>query len=1162
MKSDPARTDHRAALRIVGIYALFASLWIYLSDNVVALFTRDPAILLRINVFKGLLFIIVTATLLFQLIARHFRKSRLLEEDRQANQNLISSLVEGTTDAIFVKDLQGRYLLFNSAAVNVTGKSSAEVIGKDDTFLFAEEEAAAIMAGDRRVMDAGRVMTYEDYLTAADGTNRIFLATKGPIFDSTGKVSGLFGISRDITEHELAEEALQESERRYRSLFENMLDGYAYCRMIFDEQCLASDFIYLAVNDSFTRLTGLSGVVGKKVTEVIPGVRESVPELFEIYGRVALSGRPEKFEINFEPLQSCLSISVYSPQPEHFVAVFDNVTERKRAEETQQATIELLRICNESVGSRELMRNLTLYFQRLTGCEAIGVRLREGEDFSYFETRGFPAEFVLVENSLCALDQAGEIVRDNVGHPAYECMCGNILCGRTDPSLPFFTARGSFWSSCTTELLASTTDADRQTRTRNRCNGEGYESVALIPLRAGGETFGLFQFNDRRRDRFTTDQVARLEDLVAYVAIALAKLKADDALMESSQFSQQIISNAEVGVIVCGPDLRYQVWNPYMEMLTGLASADILGRHPLEFFPFLRETGLYEILERSLAGQLCPPVDVPYQSHYNGRSGWASVSYAPLRNTKDEIIGVIGTVRDITERKRAQQELEEATYRLQLATASGHLGIWDRDILSDVLVWDDRMYEIYGIGRDSFSCCFAAWRALLHPDDAAAALEANRAALSGERVYDTEFRIVLPDGTVKHIKANGVVIRDGDGRAIRMIGLNQDITQQKHMEDQLRQSQKMEAIGQLAGGVAHDFNNILTVIYGYCHMMQASMERDSPYRSKVAQVLAAAERAANLTRSLLAFSRKQEMNQQPVSLNDIIQNVGKLLARIIGEDIQMRTVLSANPVKIFADSGQIEQVLMNLAANARDAMPGGGLLIIETEHKEIAEDFIHAHGYGVAGRYVVMSVSDTGAGMDRDTSKKIFDPFFTTKEVGKGTGLGLSIVYGVIKQHNGYIDVYSEQGKGTTFRIYLPLYQGDHHDIEQEAAPDFPSAGTETILLAEDDASIRQLTDSLLGKFGYKVILAENGEEAVEKFRDHHERIGLIVMDMIMPRKSGTEAYQEIRELSPDVKVLFISGYNPDFLRLKGVVSSNEEVLAKPFQPLDFIRKVRCLLDS
>ncbi len=481
------------------------------------------------------------------------------------SQNLINSLIEGTTDAIFVKDRQGRYLLFNSAAANVVGKSAAEVIGHDDSALFSAEEAEAIMAGDRRVMEAGRVMTYKDYLTAADGTYRTFLATKGPTFDEAGEVSGLFGISRDITQRDQAEEALRESEKRYRSLFEHMLEGYAHCRMLYDEHGAPVDFVYINVNDSFERLTGLTDVVGKRITELLPGVRESSPELFEIYGRVASTGKPERFEINFEPLKRWLSISVYSPEQEHFVAFFDDITERKRAEETREATIELLRICNGADSKRELMRGLTLFFQRLTGCEAVGVRLKEGDDFPYYETRGFSEEFVLAENRLCAFDQAGEMVRDSVGHPVYACMCGNIISGRFDPAKPFFTSHGSFWTGSTTELLASTTDEERQAKTRNRCNGEGYESVALVPLCSHGETFGLFQFNDRRRGRFTAEKIALLESLVAYVAIALAKLQVDEALLESSQFSRQIIDSAEEGMIVYGRDMRYQVWNPFME---------------------------------------------------------------------------------------------------------------------------------------------------------------------------------------------------------------------------------------------------------------------------------------------------------------------------------------------------------------------------------------------------------------------------------------------------------------------------------------------------------------------------------------------------------------------------------------------------------------------
>jgi CheY-like chemotaxis protein len=268
------------------------------------------------------------------------------------------------------------------------------------------------------------------------------------------------------------------------------------------------------------------------------------------------------------------------------------------------------------------------------------------------------------------------------------------------------------------------------------------------------------------------------------------------------------------------------------------------------------------------------------------------------------------------------------------------------------------------------------------------------------------------------------------------------------------------------------------------------------------------------------------------------------------------------PLRVFADSGQIEQVLMNLAANARDAMLNGGILTIATEVQEIDESFIQAYGYGAVGKYVVLSVSDTGKGMDSETSKKIFEPFFTTKDVGKGTGLGLAIVYGVVKQHNGYIKVYSEPEKGTTFRIYLPqVYEEDADNIE-EPAQDYPRMGSETILVAEDDANIRELSESILIKFGYEVILAHDGADAVEKFKANSDKIAVIVMDMIMPKKSGKEAYEEIRKVRADVKILFMSGYSPDLLHDRGIFDSSEEVLIKPIHPLDLVRKVRAVLDN
>jgi two-component system, cell cycle sensor histidine kinase and response regulator CckA len=712
-----------------------------------------------------------------------------------------------------------------------------------------------------------------------------------------------------------------------------------------------------------------------------------------------------------------------------------DITKRKWDEETREATIELLRVCNEAGSERELMRELTGFFHRLTGCEAVGVRLRECDDFPYYETHGFPEEFVLLENSLCARDQKGELIRDYTGHPAYDCMCGNVLSGRFDPSKPFFTRRGSFWSSCTTDLLATTSDADRQAKTRNRCNGEGYESVALVPLRSRGETLGLFQFNDRRKGRFSAEKIAIYEELVAYVAIALAKLKAEEELQETSQ-------------------------------------------------------------------------------------------------------------------------------RLQLAVSSGQLGIWDWNIINNILVWNDRMFELYGLSQDGFRMSLAAWEKCLHPDDLAMAVEETRRALNSEKECNLEFRIMHPDGSIKYLKSNALVIRDENGSAVRMTGINQDVTEQKSMEEQLRQSQKMEAIGQLAGGVAHDFNNILTAIYGYCSVLQMKVGMDAAFRPEIDHIYAAAERAANLTKSLLAFSRKQLMTPRAVNLNDIIMNLGKFLTRIIGEDIHFKTLLTGKPLTIFADSGQIEQVLMNLAANARDAMPEGGLLTIGTESLELDECFVHAHGYGAPGKYAVISISDTGKGMDAMTAKKIFEPFFTTKEVGKGTGLGLAIVYGVVKQHNGFVNVYSEPESGTTFRVYLPHVSAEIRVDEVENALDFSPMGDETVLVAEDDTLIRELVESILRKSGYRVISAFDGMDAIEKFKANLEKVDIIIMDMVMPKMSGREAYGEIRKLRPDVKLLFISGYSPDLLHSRGFLDTGEEVLIKPFPPQELVRKVRAMLDS
>lgn len=385
--------------------------------------------------------------------------------------------------------------------------------------------------------------------------------------------------------------------------------------------------------------------------------------------------------------------------------------------------------------------------------------------------------------------------------------------------------------------------------------------------------------------------------------------------------------------------------------------------------------------------------------------------------------------------------------------------------------------------------------------------------------------------------------------------------QNKALEEQLRQSQKMEAIGMLAGGVAHDFNNILTVIMGYANLLGLGGALNEKQREAAEQIISSSEKAAQLTSGLLAFSRKQVLDVRQADLNDIVHKVQKFLGRVIGEDVKLICTQHNAQLPVNVDSGQIEQVLINLATNARDAMPNGGMLTIETWLQHIDSQFIHSHGYGEPGLYALMTISDTGAGMDEETCSKIFEPFFTTKVVGKGTGLGMAIVYGIVKQHSGFINVYSEPGEGTAFKVYLPISASENDAINVAKEQSVPPRGTETILLAEDDATVNKLVTTILTQFGYEVIQAVDGQDAIDKFIANSENIKLILMDMIMPNKNGKEAYEEIRQIRPNVKVLYSSGYTADFIQSRGVKEEGAELIMKPVQPMELLRKIREMLD-
>ncbi|HUP25838.1 MAG TPA: ATP-binding protein [Thermoanaerobaculia bacterium] len=391
--------------------------------------------------------------------------------------------------------------------------------------------------------------------------------------------------------------------------------------------------------------------------------------------------------------------------------------------------------------------------------------------------------------------------------------------------------------------------------------------------------------------------------------------------------------------------------------------------------------------------------------------------------------------------------------------------------------------------------------------------------------------------------------------------LRAEIDQTRRLEEQVRQSQKMEAIGTLAGGVAHDFNNLLTIVLGYSEVVLAQIDTADPLRIPINEIKNASERAASLTRQLLAFSRQQVLESKVLDLNAIVANIEKMLQRVIGEDISLTTVLEPNLGKVRADPGQIDQIVLNLAVNAREAMPRGGHLTLETSNVELDQSYTADHVEVQPGEYVMLAVSDTGCGMDATTRARAFDPFFTTKPQGKGTGLGLATVFGIVKQSGGHIWVYSEPGKGTTFKVYLPLLEDEPTSSRPRAQPSAPS-GTETILVVEDEAAVRKIAVFALESYGYTVLQGSHGQEAIELCEQYSGEIHLLISDVIMPELGGREVADRALALRPEMRVLFLSGYTDDTIVRHGVLHEHVAFLQKPFTPGSLARKVREVLGS
>ncbi|WP_083927859.1 PAS domain S-box protein [Desulfobacter curvatus] len=1419
------------------------------------------------------------------------------------------------------------------------------------------------------------------------------------------------------------------------------------------------------------------------------------------------------------------------------------LAEYKRIEKEQLMILDALQSVNEIDDLDELIYAILTWMKKWSGCEAVGIRLQEGDDFPYYITSGFPEQFVKLEKHLCSYDKDGSLMRDDDGNPMIECMCGNVIRGRFDPSKNFFTSDGSFWSNCTTKLLSETTDADRQARTRNRCNGFGYESVALIPLRTAGETFGLMQFNDHGEGKFSAGNIATYRRVADHVASSLAKLKAVASLKKSEEQLKAIVENTQDAIGVSQNSHHLFVNTAYVNLF-GYRQPEELIRKPI--LELIGEQERDRVKDFMIARENGGHVNNCYQTKGLKQDGTefdmeVTVSrYGAANDRKNLVI-----LRDITERIKTEEKMRRQKYFLEKAQEIGKIGTWELDIESNTLVWTDENYKIFGVPRET-DLTYERFLDCIHPDDLEYVDNAWRAAVSG-KPYDIEHRINA-NGTVKWVREKAKLEFDSKGKCIRGIGVTQDITQKKqkekiqsvklrladyasshtsrellqkfldeaeslaeseigfyhlidenqktlslqawstntlknmcteyvkeehypiaeagvwgdsfrkrkplvyndyqtlphkaglpeghapvirlltvpvlrggnvvailgvgnkrtnytgqdieivkevadisweaislkksnetlqeseqrfrtlfeqapigidlvspegipthvnkalvdllgysedelcanqfitwtHPEDinnslesvrqvreghtdhvtvekrylnkkggtiwartevagvrkpsgeldyfiamvqditkrkftenalkvseerfkflseatvegiyihdngvvldanesfakilgydsaneiigaqimakhltseslkkaqtyiasdyegayevvgikcngtrfpvefisrnieyrgklarvvavrditehkaaeklltwnvkrneilsetaarllqsgnpkslindlcktvmafldcqvffnfmedpdagklhlnacagisdekrseiewiehgttvcgtvaqtgrcmicenisnssdpvtaliksfdiqaycchplvieerllgtlsfgkrsnssflpeeiemmksianlvavavnrikhekekinleaQLREAQKVEAIGRLAGGVAHDLNNMLCPILNYAEMLTEELRVGDERREQALEIANAGARARDLVRQLLAFSRKQVITLKPTDINQVVRGIEKLLLRTIPEDIKFKKNLSREIRPVLADIGQIEQILMNLTVNSADAMPDGGFLAIETGLSSLDEEYARTHPDVRPGLYAMLSVSDTGSGMDDATLAHIFEPFFSTKGE-RGTGLGLATVYGIVKQHSGNIWVYSEPEMGTTFKIYFPIAMEMPDKKEPVQKTKYSQKGEETILLVEDNEQVRHLGRTILQRQGYRVLEAGNGDDALDIMTTHDDVIHLLLTDVVMPGMNGKELYEKAVQKYKDLKVLFMSGYTDDIIAHRGVLSDGIQLIQKPFSVNGLAAKVREVLDN
>jgi PAS domain S-box-containing protein len=1127
------------------------------------------------------------------------------------SEDRFQALFNSITDALLVHwvetaEAKATFIEVNDVACRLLGYSREELLVMTPSDIDAPDSGVDATSITRR-LEFGKNVLFKQTHIAKDG-RRIPVEINSRVFTFDGRPA-VISLVRDISERDRAEMKLRESEDKYRQLIETTGTGY----VIVDDKGRVTD-----ANHEYAHLTGrqkLEDIIDHSVlewtapydlernaAEVQKCVEQGFVRNLEI-DYVIPSGQVINVEINATVLRVSGGLRILS--------LCRNITDRKRAEDVLLKSERRLRRAEEvaNFGNWELLldervirgsdgariiyglggnewqlsdvQKIVLPEYRPMLDKALRELIEQGRIYDVeFKICTLIDGRTIDIHSLAEYDPIQRIVFGVIqditerNRAEEELKLKSFTIDNLAEEVFWMTPNGRIWNvnevACeklcyTREELLSLSVADFD---------PSFPREAWQPFWEELKRSRSMQFESIHKTKdgyvFPIEIIAKyfnfngLEYDCAIVRDITQHKNLEKALQASEEQFRNLCDFAPVGIVRTDSKGSIIYSNPYLEKISDSSVAELMGEgwikliHPEDLEEVTKVINMAIITGSffSIDHRVLTP---------QGKTLWVRALGTPIKSTDGGFLGHVGTVEDITERRKAEEALRlaEKTFRDLLETVQLVAILLDRE--GNVTFCNEYLLNLTGWGKEEI--LGRNWIDLFIPYNERDEMKMVFSSLiNGEKeVLHHENSIVTREGMEHLILWNNTVLHDLEGKITGTASIGIDITEQKNLEAQLRQSQKMEAVGQLAGGVAHDFNNILSAIVGYSYLVQSRMNNDDPSKDDVEQILESAHRAAEVTHSLLAFSKKQDINPKPVLIDAVVKKIEKLLSRVIGEDITISIALSCNNVNCMLDVAQIEQVLMNLANNARDAMPGGGRLTLNTECVNLDESFIRINGYGKLGAYALISVSDTGVGMSPETAVKIFEPFFTTKETGKGTGLGLAMAYGIIKQHDGYINVHSELGNGSTFNIYLPIFQSKvelKEEVAMKIIESFPSGGTETILVVEDNEQLRTLSETILEQEGYRVILAKDGQDGMEKFIENKDRIDLVLLDMIMPKKSGKDVYDEMKRINPDMKVIFVSGYTADRMDKDIRKENNLNLIFKPVSPKDLLRKVRDVLDN